>query len=303
MQPALTETPTVVTPIPVTKSELPESDENTRPIAAEPSTTQSTPKASVQPVLATPREPQAITSKPVNNTEQSAASTPKSTTENTRTTETTDIQSGWNCNGQKGDTEWNCQLAGATPNSSSEPVTTASSPPKEKTSPFIYETPMLSLLEPAFSRQQEQVFTKLTSQLAYNPWESCNAERGTKQNFVSKASERETAPLEVKSNYAEMYDNEIGDYSGNVKMSRADQQSVSEKANYNSISQILDLHGDVYYREDELALHTNTAMINLATDQAKLRDTQFIAATAPLRGRATLFNRKSKTLSEYKDVA
>ncbi|MEI8207850.1 MAG: LPS assembly protein LptD [Methylococcales bacterium] len=303
VQPALTETPTVVTPIPVTKSELPESDENTRSIAAEPSTTQSTPKASVQPVLATPREPQAITSKPVNNTEQSAASTPKSTTENTRTTETTDIQSGWNCNGQKGDTEWNCQLAGATPNSSSEPVTTASSPPKEKTSPFIYETPMLSLLEPAFSRQQEQVFTKLTSQLAYNPWESCNAERGTKQNFVSKASERETAPLEVKSNYAEMYDNEIGDYSGNVKMSRADQQSVSEKANYNSISQILDLHGDVYYREDELALHTNTAMINLATDQAKLRDTQFIAATAPLRGRATLFNRKSKTLSEYKDVA
>ena len=314
VQPALTETPKVAEPVPEKKSVLPASDENTKPIVSEPKITQSTSKTiETQPVetikpnqtvVATPRKQPTMARKPGNNSEQSASSTPKSAPENTQTTEAMGSKSGWNCNSQKGDANWNCQQVGSVPNDNAEPEVAVASPtPKEKTSPFIYETPMLSLLEPAFNRQQEQVFNTLTSQLAYDPWQSCNAERGTKQNFVSKASERETAPMEVKSNYAEMYDNEIGDYSGNVKMSRADQQSVSEKANYNSLSQVLDLHGDVYYREDELALHTNTAMLNLATDEYKLRDAQFIAATAPLRGRAKLYNKKSKTFSEYKDVA
>ncbi len=320
VQPVVTETPKTAEPVPVKQPVSPESDENTKPIASEPKLTQNPPKPTEShsaesvkpehPVLATPAKQPVMARKPINNTEQSALNTPKPAKENTQTTETIGLQSGWNCNSHKGDSGWNCQQVGAVPNDNAEPVVEASSAPvesssapKEKTSPFIYETPMLSLLEPAFNRQQEQVFSTLTSQLAYDPWQSCNAERGTKQNFVSKASERETAPMEVKSNYAEMYDNEIGDYSGNVKMSRADQQSVSEKANYNSLSQVLDLHGDVYYREDELALHTNTAMLNLATDEYKLRDAQFIAATAPLRGRAKLYNRKSKTYSEYKDVA
>jgi LPS-assembly protein len=312
VQPDLTATPKVAEPIPEKKPVLPASDENTKPIVSEPKVTQSTPKAietkpaetikAEQAVHSTPSKQPVIAQKPVNNTEQSvSSSTPKSTTENQQLSDAIGSKSGWNCNSHKGDTDWNCQLAGAAPINNTESI--ASEPPKESAPPVVSDAPMLSLLEPAFNHQQEQVFSRLTSQLAYNPWENCNAERGTKQNFVSKASERETAPMDVKSNYAEMYDNEIGDYSGNVKMSRADQQSISEKANYNSLSQVLDLHGDVYYREDELALHTNTAMLNLATDQAKLRDAQFIAAASPLRGRAKLYDRKSKTFSEYQDAA
>jgi len=102
---------------------------------------------------------------------------------------------------------------------------------------------------------------------------------------VSGADQRNISPLDVKSNYAEVFDNEIGSYSGNVKMSRADQQASANTANYDSVSEVLDLHGNVYYSEDELALSSETATLNLASDQAKLRDVQFIAATAPLRGR------------------
>ena len=77
----------------------------------------------------------------------------------------------------------------------------------------------------------------------------------------------------------------------------------SNTANYDSVSEVLDLHGDVYYSEDELALHSDTATLKLASDQAKLRDVQFISPTTPLRGRAESVYRDSKTFSRYKDVA
>ena len=51
-------------------------------------------------------------------------------------------------------------------------------------------------------------------------------EPGTKRDFVPGANQRDASPLDVKSNYAEVFDNEIGSYSGNVKMARADQQCI-----------------------------------------------------------------------------
>ncbi|MEI7995251.1 MAG: LPS assembly protein LptD [Methylococcaceae bacterium] len=161
----------------------------------------------------------------------------------------------------------------------------------------------MRLLTPAFDHQQEQIFNTLVSQLKYDPWESCSVGTGTNRNFVPGADKRETSPMDVKSNYAEVFDNEIGSYSGNVKMTRADQQSSSNTANYDSVSEVLDLHGNVYYSEDELALSSESATLNLASDQAKLRNVKFITPTTPLRGRAQVFYRDSKTLSRYKDVA
>lgn len=216
--------------------------------------------------------------------------------------ETSNSKKQWSCGGQKGATEWNCQEVGVIANND-----TSNSAPSEqpvKSTPVIEnEISSIRLLNPAFNHQQEQVFNTLSSQLAYDPWEQCNVEPSEKNNFVSSASQRESAPMEVKSNYAEVFENEIGSYSGNVNMSRADQKSTSTKANYNNASQVLDLQGDVYYSEEELALHSDTAMLNFASDQAKIRDAQFIAAAKPLRGTAKFIYRKSPALSEYKDVA
>jgi LPS-assembly protein len=199
------------------------------------------------------------------------------------------IRPGWKCDaGDKGE-NWNCQLVGADPQGKAEAVT--------------IDEPMISLLTPAFDHQQEQTFSALVSQLKYDPWENCSVEPGTKRDFVPMAKQRESSPLDVKSNYAEIFDNEIGSYSGNVKIGRADQQASSNSANYDSVSEILDLHGNVYYSEDELALSSETATLNLASDQAKLRDVQFIAPTSPLRGRAGAVYRDSKALSRYKEVA
>jgi LPS-assembly protein len=205
---------------------------------------------------------------------------------------------GWNCDTSKGNKNWNCEQLGTT---SSENKTQ----PEDKTQPATTVAPLstLRLLKPAFDQEKEQTFNTLTSKLPYDPWENCNAERGTKQNFVSESTKRETSPMDVESNYSEIFDNEIGSYFGNVKMTRADQHSSSNKANYDSVSKVLDLHGNVYYSEDALALHSETASLNLTNDQAKLRNLEFISPTTPLRGTASALYRESKTLSQYKDVA
>jgi LPS-assembly protein len=205
---------------------------------------------------------------------------------------------GWNCNANANtktnakDDGWNCQLVGADPKSKAKIAVAAAEP-------------AMSLLTPAFNHQQEQIFSTLTSQLPYDPWANCNVERGTQQGYVPGpgANQRNTAPMDVKSNYAEVFDNEIGSYIGNVKMSRADQQASSNTANYDSVSEELELHGNVYYREEAMALHSDTVALNLASDQAKLRDAQFITPAIPLRGTAKAVYRDSSTFSRYKDVA
>ncbi len=198
-------------------------------------------------------------------------------------------QSGWNCDAKKGEESWNCQLVGADPKGKAKVVATSTS--------------SMRILEPAFTHQEEQVFDTLTSQLPYDPWGKCNAEPITQPNYISGADKRETAPMDMKADYAEVFESEVGSYAGNVRMSRADQKSISKTANYNSLSEALDLHGDVYYSEDELALHSNSASLDLAADKAKLRDVQFIAASSPLRGIAKTVYKESKTLTNYQDVA
>jgi len=231
----------------------------------------------------------AVVTDAVKSTQPPLSASQKTTVDNTKLPDQEAKNTGWNCGANNATESWNCQSTGSNTESNAE-IAAA-------------ESPMMRLLSPAFDRQQEQTFKTLTSQLPYDPWENCNMQRGTKRNFVSQADKRETSPMDVKSNYAEVFDGEVRNFVGNVKMSRADQQSSSNSANYDSVSQVMDMHGNVYYREDALALHSETAMLNLASDQAKLRNVQFIAPETPLRGMAKLYNRQSKTLSQYQDVA
>lgn len=198
-------------------------------------------------------------------------------------------QPGWNCGANKADGTWNCQQIGPNRESRAQLATT--------------EEPGMRLLDPPFDLEQEQSFNTLTSQLPYDPWQNCNAERGTKQDFLSQSDKRDVAPMDIKSNYAEVYDSEIRTFTGDVQMSRADQQSTSKSANYDSVSDVLDLNGNVFYHDEGVAMHSESAMLKLASDQAKLRDVQFISPTTPLRGKAQAYFRESKTLSNYKDVA
>ncbi|MCF7986880.1 MAG: LPS-assembly protein LptD [Methylovulum sp.] len=160
----------------------------------------------------------------------------------------------------------------------------------------------LRLLGPVFNPQQEQIFSRLKARLPSDPWQNCLSPRGTQRHWIAPKDTRTQSPLDVKANYSEIFDNEIGAYSGKVELSRGDQRGQANNANYDSISETLDLQGDVYYSEDELALHSDTATLKLASDQAKLRDTLFIFPATPIRGSAATIYRDNKFLSHYQDV-
>ncbi len=196
---------------------------------------------------------------------------------------------GWTCDANMADKNWDCKLAGADPKGQARVIET-------------YESG-ISLLTPAFDHNEEQIFSDLKSQLKYDPWLNCTAPGADKPDFVSEKDLREVTPLDINSDYAEIFDNEIYSYVGNVEMTRADQRSVSNKASYDTISETLDLQGSVYYSEDELALHSESASLNLASDQARIRDAMFISPSTPLRGRAKTIYRESRSLSRYKGVA
>lgn len=278
--------------------------ENTQPVVAEPAQIMPPVKPSNEQVTETVESGEPVMTKTVQGTHPVSAETDKDTLQVSAesgksiqpaiTSSKTPSQSktntpGWTCDAKEADKGWDCQLVGADP----------------KGQPHIVESDETGgrLLNPAFDLKEEGTFSVLKSQLKYDPWQNCSAPTGTKPGFVPGKDLREVSPLDINSDYAEIFDNEIYSYFGNVEMTRADQHSSSKAAQYDTVSETLDLHGDVYYNEDELALHSESASLKLASNQAKLRDNLFISPSTPLRGRAKTIYRDSKTFSRYKDVA
>lgn len=252
--------------------------------------------ATVSPVeVAAPEKPDAveavpvITKKPEKINQRVVLSSRASTPQKVTAPAKEPAAPGWTCGAKGNEDQWDCKLVGADPMGKEQIVKS--------------DEQRFSLLEPAFDHRQEQTFNSLTSQLKFDPWKNCTVQLGTDRGFIPGKDLRSSSPLDVKSDYSEIFDNEIGSYYGNVEMNRADQHSSSNTANYDTVSETLDLQGGVYYSEDELALYSETATLKLATDQAKLRDTLFISPTTPIRGRAKVVYRDSKALSRYTDVA
>ncbi len=234
----------------------------------------------------------------------------------------------WNCEQSKDGKEWVCN--GGAKATESVPIPVIETPAVEKvahpepivTPPIekvvvekeitrpvpnttkIESSSRLGILPPAFDDTQEQTFNVLKSQLKVDPWEHCTNPNAKKQTLInSNKGDRNRSPINVKSNYSEIFENEISSYFGNVEIKRADQQMFSNAANYDSVTGKLDAQGDVYYSDDDLSVHTDSATFDLENDQVKLHDVLFIAPGAPLRGHAGAVQRESKTVSHYQDVA
>jgi LPS-assembly protein len=213
---------------------------------------------------------------------------PISVKENLRREDTR--QAGWDCKSAEGGQDWNCNLTGPDPKGQPRIVSA--------------EDTGFSLLDPAYDAKQEQIFANLASNLKYDPWAHCSIGPSTLPvGFTPKGHLRDVSPLDVNADYGEVFENEISSYRGNVEITRADQHSFSNTAQYDTVSQTLDLQGEVYYSEDNLSIYSNSASLKLAQDQATLRNVQFIDPSAPLRGRAAVAYRESKVLSRYKDAS
>jgi LPS-assembly protein len=197
---------------------------------------------------------------------------------------------GWNCLPSSEDDNWDCQLVGVDPKGKVQIV-------KEDYDRGI------GLLDPAFTRQQESAFKNLLSEFSYDPWGQCNSRQPIAKSQIPRKHLRDTTPLDITSDYSELLDGEITGFIGNVEMSRADQHLRANMASYDTISDMMDTQGQIYYSEDGLALFSNSASLHFATDQSVLRDALFISLDGPIRGSAKVAYRDSEMLSHYKEAA
>ena len=113
---------------------------------------------------------------------------------------------------------------------------------------------------------------------------------------------RETSPVNIDSDYSEIFDKVTSSFAGNVQMDRADQHLSSDKANYNTASQVMDAQGHVYYTEGEMTMYSESMLLNLPTDEARIRKALFLAPSSAIRGTARVAYKESDILSHYKDA-
>jgi len=260
------------------------------------------------PVETTPAIKQSIAPAPKipesKHIEIDANPTPAATVETRQLNDTPKLLSEtaaeWECNSAQTGNQWDCQKTQQTTLSANEPGTALET---SKVAKKTRSSQGIGIVPPAFTAKEEETFDVLKSQLKIDPWQHCTNPNAPKSTFKSNKTLRNNAPIDVKSNYSEIFDNEISSYFGNVVIKHADQQLSSDNANYDSVAKTLDIHGDAYYSDDDLTVHTNAGTFDLDSDQAKLRDVLFITPSAPLRGHASAVIRDSKTISRYQDVA
>ena len=196
---------------------------------------------------------------------------------------------GWTCKSNEEDETWNCSLIGADPKGMARVVGNPE-----------YAS---GLLTAAFDYKQEQVFETLQSQLKFDPWENCTGPSAPQNNYFSDSDLRNTAPMDVTADYSEVFDKEVTSFFGNVEIIRADQNVLSDMASYDTVSETMDAQGHVFYNEDQMSLYSDTALLNLGTDEARLREALFISPSGPIRGSADVVYRDSKVLSRYTEAA
>ncbi|KAF3981522.1 MAG: LPS-assembly protein LptD [Methylococcales symbiont of Hymedesmia sp. n. MRB-2018] len=203
--------------------------------------------------------------------------------------DTTAKRLDWTCKANDENGTSNCRLIGADPKGKDGVVS----------DPDAYN----SFFASAFDYNQEQVFKTLQSQLKYDPWQSCLVSSKDGSQYILGKDLRDTAPMDVSADYSEVFDKEITSFFGNVEIIRADQKVLSDMASYDTVSETMDAQGHVYYSEHELSLYSDTALLNLRTDEARLRKAMFISPSAPLRGSADVVYQDSKLLSRYTNAA
>ncbi|NOQ15071.1 MAG: LPS assembly protein LptD [Methyloprofundus sp.] len=154
-----------------------------------------------------------------------------------------------------------------------------------------------------YDAAQEQVFMRLQAEFEQDPWSICTLQVGAgPADYSYDKRLRETMPMNVFANSSEMFDAELISFSGDIDLQRADQHVMANHIDYNEAAGILDLYGNILYSDSGMALHSQSARVNLYEDRSLLRDVSFVIPTSPMRGSASVVYRDSPSFSRYKDV-
>ncbi len=200
---------------------------------------------------------------------------------------------GWSCRPGETGKEWDCSLVGPDPKGLAHVV-----PEESKTAENWAETTTIT-------EEDEQRFRNLMTLLPADPWARACAgkpESAPMTEFLLTPQDklaREKEPLEIRSDYAEMVDDEIATFIGSAELTRADQKLWGDFVTHNTVSETLNARGNVVYQEKGLTFSSDTGFLELDTNRGVLRNAQFILGTIPARGTSRLTHFDSSTLSRY----
>lgn len=199
---------------------------------------------------------------------------------------------GWNCRRGEDGKEWNCGLVGPDPRGETHVVRE----PDEEVVNWAQTTDITD--------EDERRFRYLSSALPSNPWALyCGKRedfRGT--DFLLSPSdrrERETAPLEIRSDYGELQGGESATFTGAARVRRADQSLYGDLVSRHALANTMNASGNVVYQEKGMTFSSDSGFLDLSTDQGVLRNSQFIISTVPARGTSRVTHFDSKDLSRY----
>jgi len=153
-----------------------------------------------------------------------------------------------------------------------------------------------------YSQAQEQIFMRLQEQFAQDPWAMCSLELGAQPSFSYDKALREQGPTHIFADSSEIYGQDMISFTGNIDFTRADQRVVSEKADYNKASGVLNLYGDVTYSDGAMALYGTSGSMNLQQDKSVIRNVSYMLPATPIRGDADVIYRDSPSFSRYSNV-
>jgi LPS-assembly protein len=197
---------------------------------------------------------------------------------------------GWTCQSATEQSNWNCNLVGADPKGEAQVVEDTQS--------------SWRFVGPAFNENQESMFKELRAQYKVDPWLNCGNWALRKQKRkADPAVDRDNAETNVTADFSEAFEGEVLNFAGNVDFVRADQHMLADKASYDTGANTMDAQGNVIYSEGALAFTGDTAMMSMNTNQARLRNSLFIAGDGPIRGSASAIYRDSEYLFRYNDAA
>jgi len=206
----------------------------------------------------------------------------------------TPSKTGWSCRSGTG-REWDCDLSGADPRGEAHVVGEAA----EDTPNWAQSTDL--------TREDEQRFSNILARMPANPWVLSCGGRNKREwtvgtDFLLTESDRalrEKSPLQIQSEHAELLHGEASNFQGSAELIRADQKLYGDFVTHNKESGALNAQGNVVYREKGLSFASDTAFMDLNTDQGILRNSQFILETVPARGTSRLTHIDSKSKSRY----
>ena len=206
---------------------------------------------------------------------------------------------GWSCSPGEGDESgkgWDCSLEGPDPRGMAHVVDEADG----QTENWAEAT--------TITREDEQRFHRMAGMLPIDPWKNACAGRPQLtplSEFILTPQDklaRKKAPLDIHSNYFELLDNEVANFSGGVEMVQADQKLSADFVTRDLVTNAFNTHGNVFFQQKGLTLSSDTGFMDSDSDRGVFRNSQFIFATAPGRGTSRLTHLDSSTLSRYETV-